>query len=83
MLQWYSVRLRIPSYSICVNKYQHQVLLFEEIHFGLHIALPMIEEALYFCVLLSFGVIRRTNLEYIYIFGCFCLCPIGKVGLLN
>ena len=23
MLQWYSVRLQNPSYSICVNKYQH------------------------------------------------------------
>ena len=22
MLQWYSVRLQNPSYSICVNKYQ-------------------------------------------------------------
>ena len=24
MLQWYYMRLRNPSYSICVNKYQHK-----------------------------------------------------------
>ena len=59
MLQWYSVHLRNPSYSICVNKYQQQScwLSFCEVWYGSNLEiLPFL-----FKVLEEFVLIKIQN----------------------